>query len=313
MSDIISDQLSILVDESEQNIRIDKFLSIKLPYSRTYIQFLMENQLVQLNGAIAKKRILVQAGDEIDIAFIATPEIELTAENIPLSILYEDEDIIAINKPPGMVVHPAIGNRQGTLVNALLYHCASLADQKETIRPGIVHRLDKDTSGIILAAKNIIAQQKLVEQFANRKVHKEYLAICLGNVREKIIEEPIGRDRIHRQRMTVTEQGKPASTRCEVVHLFGNYCIARLLPKTGRTHQIRVHMQFNGTPIIGDTVYGNKSINEKLHVGRQMLHAHKLQLHHPITGEPIKFIAPLPDDMLEVMRKNDLKYSQDLE
>jgi len=227
---------------------------------------------------------------------------DLAPESIPLTILYEDEDVIVINKPAGMVVHPAPGNWSGTFVNALLGHCETLEVSEGSLRPGIVHRLDKETSGVLLAAKTLLAQQRLIELFAGRQVYKEYLAICCGNPGKGKIDLPIGRHPIHRQKMAILkEKGKPALTHYETLSFDGALSSVKIILATGRTHQIRVHMLHLDTPILGDSTYGQPSINKKYKAERQLLHAYRLRLPHPLTGKEMEFEAPVPADLLRFL------------
>lgn len=294
-----SHSLSILPEEEGE--RLDKILIHRFPegYSRTYFQNLIEEGLVLLDGKALKKRYKPNAGDEIEIYFSVTQEIDVNPENISLDILYEDRDILVVNKPPGMVVHPAPGNWSGTFVNALLYHCKNLQSDwgSDDLRPGIVHRLDKETSGLLLAAKTKCAHRHLVEQFASRQVKKEYLAICLGNPGNCVINEPIGRHPIHRKMMAVVPDGKSATTTIQVLKTHGQLSLVKALPETGRTHQIRVHLKHRGAPIVGDATYGSPQINAKYRAERQWLHAAKLLFHHPCSNQVLEFIAPLPADM----------------
>lgn len=296
---------SILPEEAGE--RLDKILIHRFPdgYSRTYFQNLIEEGLVLLDGKALKKRYKPAAGDEIEIYFSVTQEIDVTPENICLDIIYEDQDILIVNKPPGMVVHPAPGNWTGTFVNALLYHCKNLQPLWgfEDLRPGIVHRLDKETSGLLLAAKTKCAHRHLVEQFASRRVKKEYLAICLGNPGNCVINEPIGRHPVQRKMMAVVPDGKPAKTTFQTLQTYGPLSLVRALPETGRTHQIRVHLKHRGTPIVGDAVYGSAQVNEKFHADRQWLHAEKLRFMHPSSNEEMEFTAPLPLDMQRVTQR----------
>ncbi len=289
----------IIISEKEAGERLDKILADRFStsHSRTYFQFLIDEKRILLNGVPVKKRIKPKAGDEVEIQFLITPELKLNPEPIPLSILYEDEDILAINKPEGMVVHPAAGNWTGTFVNALIHHCRHLAGGTD-LRPGIVHRLDKDTTGVLLAAKNGVMQQRLIELFASRQIYKEYLAICVGNPGDHQIEAPIGRHPVHRKKMAVLEEGgKEAVTRCCTLAYDGALSLVHLVIATGRTHQIRVHMKHHGTPILGDPIYGSLSANKKYGVNRQMLHAHILRFSHPRTSETLEIRAPLPTDI----------------
>ncbi len=297
---------SFVISEQEVGQRLDTILADRYRdvKSRTYFQTLIDKKTVLLNGEPTKKRIRPKIGDTVEIQFIVTPEMHLTPEPIPLDVLYEDDAIIAINKPPGMVVHPAPGNWSGTLVNALLHHCKDLSEVRQfTIhdplpRPGIVHRLDKDTSGVLIAAKHSKAHEELVRMFANREVTKEYLAICLGNPGNATISGSIGRHPVRRKEMSILEEGgKEAHTECHTLAFNGKLSLVQLLPRTGRTHQLRVHMKHHRTPILGDATYGNSGANRLYAAERQLLHARKLELKHPITGKPLVFTAAIPDDM----------------
>ncbi len=294
-------QISILQEETV--LRMDQLLARRFhDFSRTYFQNLISKGFVLLNGQPIKKRYKPHLNDTIEIKFAPFEQsTKLQPEAIPLEIIYEDEFLLAVNKPVGMVVHPAPGNWSKTFVNALLAHCQTLAETDECLRPGIVHRLDKDTSGIILAAKTNLAHMRLVQLFSERKMHKEYLAICLGHVKNGIIDTPIGRHPMHRKKMTVLEEkGKSAVTEISNLIYNGRLSKVKLLPKTGRTHQIRVHMQYNHTPILGDFVYGNSSMNQKFGAKRQYLHAEILAFNHPITGQYLELRAHVPNDMEEV-------------
>lgn len=288
---------TFLVSKAEEDMRLDKLLPVHFPeHSRTYFQYLLEQGCILVNGKRLKKREKVKQGDEIEVCFLLTEEISLEPERISLDILYEDEDIIAVNKPPGMVVHPAPGHPRGTFVNALLYHCKTLGST-DRIRPGIVHRLDKDTSGVLLAAKSHQAHARLVTLFSERKVQKTYIAICTGVPKEGLIDAPIARHAVHRQRMAVCPlRGKEAKTVVKVISK-GELCCVELQLITGRTHQIRVHLQHVGAPVLGDPVYGSVAMNKKFNATRQMLHAAKVCFPHPIHHSPIEICASLPDDV----------------
>lgn len=298
----------IIIAEDEAGERLDKILAKRFAsiQSRSYFHMLFEEQRILLNGMPVKKRIQPKAGDEVQVDFIITQEIGLTPEQIPLEIIYEDADIIAINKPAGMVVHPAVGNWSGTFVNALLYHCQQVngwADPS-SLRPGIVHRLDKDTSGILVAAKSSQAHKRLVEMFASRQVYKEYLAICLGNPGNARIEAPIGRHPVHRKMMAVVaDGGKSALTMCKTLSYDGKVSLVSIELATGRTHQIRVHMKHHGTPVLGDNIYGSPSANAKYRAERQLLHANILRFPHPVTGKLVSLEAPPPADLKEWVEK----------
>lgn len=294
----------LIITEEEAGMRLDKILARRYSdvRSRTYFQDLIEDHCVLLNGEPVKKRVQPKAGDEVEIAFRLAPELELKAEAIPLEILYEDDDLLAVNKSAGMVVHPAVGNWSGTFVNALLHHCQ--LEVNETLRPGIVHRLDKETSGVLLAAKTTLAQQRLIALFASRSVYKEYLAICVGNPGVCEIEAPIGRHPVHRRLMAVLpEGGRAALSRCRTLAFDGQLALVSIVLVTGRTHQIRVHMKHRGTPVLGDPLYGSNSANQKHARERQMLHAWRVRFDHPMNGKTIEVEAPLPPDMAELIDK----------
>lgn len=293
------------VGEEEAGNRLDKLLTERfVQHSRTYFQFLIESGSVLINGERTKKRILPKLGDEIEVCFLLTPEISLEAENIPLDILYEDEHILAINKPAGMVVHPAPGHYSGTFVNALLFHCKNLNASSDNLRPGIVHRLDKDTTGVLLAAKTTEAHQKLISLFCQRSIEKYYLAVCIGCPGNITIDDPIGRHPVRRKEMAICPEGKEAISKCRTLLQSGNLSLVEVQLITGRTHQIRVHLKGRKVPVLGDTLYGSNSSNEKYKVHRQLLHAHRVCFTHPITGMKIDLKAPVPLDMLEVIKKN---------
>lgn len=269
MSEEEVEEATFFIAEEEAGERLDKILAKRLSGagSRTYFQFLIDEGKVLVNGAPVKKRAKPKAGDEVEVEYILTPELELKPENIPLKILYEDEAILVVDKPPGMVVHPAAGNWTGTFVNALLYHCREAFSQqmpqipqtsqishKNALRPGIVHRLDKDTSGLLIAAKTALTQQRLIDQFMNRQVYKEYLAICIGNPGTGTIDAPIGRHPVHRKEMTILQKGeggRPALTHYRVLAFDERLSLVSVVIATGRTHQIRVHLKHLGQPIDG--------------------------------------------------------------
>lgn len=301
----------LIVTEEEAGERLDKILAnrFKNLYSRTYFQSLIQDGLVLLNEVPVKKRIKPEAGDEIEIEFIVTPEIDLTPENIPLDILYEDEHLLAINKPVGLVVHPAPGNWSHTFVNALLFHCQSLNQTEEgCLRPGIVHRLDKDTSGVLVAAKTSWMQQKLIELFASRQVYKEYLAICVGNPGEGEINAPIGRHPVDRKKMAVTPTGRQAISLIKTLAWNGKLSIAKVIILTGRTHQIRVHLKERGTPVLGDSLYGQIQANQHYQVSHQLLHAALVRFVHPGNGKEIEFKAEPSEQMKQMLKKIDPQF-----
>lgn len=287
----------IFVEEGEETLRLDQLLANRFKdcYSRTYFQKLIEDQLVLVNGQPVKKRTKPQLNDEIEIEFRLDRKEGVEPEDIPLSILYEDDDILVINKPAGLVVHPAPGNWTGTFVNALVFHCQNLLRQEGDIRPGIVHRLDKDTSGVLIAAKNSYSQVKLIEAFSKREVTKLYLAVTVGNPGNQVVHAPIGRHPKLRQKMAIIETGRPAISHVETKVVGKQFSLVQVKIETGRTHQIRVHLNSLGTPVLGDSLYGNASMNTKMGIETQLLHAHLLQLAHPRTKEPMTFTAPLPE------------------
>jgi len=289
-----------IVSPDEAKTRLDKLLSIHFPeHSRTYFQYLIEQGCVLVNGIPLKKRETPKAGDEIEICFLLTPEISLEPQDIPLDILFEDEHLIAVNKPANMVVHPAPGHPNNTFVNALLFHCRNLQYTNNSVRPGIVHRLDKDTSGILIAAKTAQTHSKLVEMFSERRIQKNYLAICVGTPKEGVIDAPIKRHPIQRKEMTVCfEKGKEAKSICKVLGKNQHLSFLEIQLLTGRTHQIRVHLKHMGTPVLGDPIYGSVSANKRFNAVRQLLHAYRLHFTHPITNIPIDLEAPIPKDLL---------------
>ncbi len=296
----LTDYFTVSVQEAA--LRLDKLLSLRFPtHSRTYFQYLIEQGCVLANGLPVKKREIPKEGDEIEVCFVLTPEISLEPQDIPLDILYEDEYLIAVNKPANMVVHPAPGHPKDTFVNALLFHCKNL-EGTDPLRPGIVHRLDKDTSGILLAAKTSQAHAKLVELFSERRIQKYYLAVCVGTPKEGLIDAPIKRHPIHRKEMAVNfEEGKEAKSICSLLGKNESLSLVEVQLLTGRTHQIRVHMKHVGTPILGDPVYGSSSANKRFHPLRQLLHAERLEFMHPMTGKALHLCAPVPKDLLTYM------------
>lgn len=283
--------------EQHTKLRLDQFLAQKVPqYSRSRLQQLIRGGFVRLNGAVARPREIVRAGDTITLIEPPLEKIETRAEPIPLNVLFEDQDLLVINKQAGLAVHPGAGQREGTLVNALLNHCATLSGIGGKERPGIVHRLDKETSGCLVIAKNDTAHRGLSKQFAARTVEKIYLALVAGKLRKPlgIIEENIARHPIHRQRMSVTSlRGRTAKTEYRVIRASDEASLIECRLYTGRTHQIRVHLHHLGHPVLGDKLYAPRFARN---FPRQMLHALKLGFRHPRTAEWKMFEAPLPDD-----------------
>ena len=283
--------------------RLDLFLVRRLPdLSRSYAQRLIADGQVTVDGTARKANYKLRGGEEIACTMPPAEEIEICAEDIPLDILYEDADIIVVNKARGMVVHPAAGIYTGTLVNALLWHCHDLSGINGALRPGIVHRLDKDTSGVMVAAKNDMAHHYLARQIRDKDARREYRAIVHGNIvpRAGVITGDIGRHPTDRKKMAIVrENGKPATTHFEVLERFGSYTYVSCRLETGRTHQIRVHMMSIGHPLVGDPKYTMKK-NPFAIVG-QALHSLSLSLTHPRTGKEMAFTAPLPQDMEEIL------------
>ena len=302
--------ITIVVERTLPDERLDAYLREQLPdVSRGTVQRLIESGFIRVNGAHARLTQSPQAGDRIEVTWPPPAPAEAVAQDIPLDVLYEDADLLVLNKPPGLVVHPAAGHEDGTLVNALLHHCAGqLSGVGGVARPGIVHRLDKDTSGCLVVAKHDAAHLKLAEQFAGRETRKIYQAIVCGALTEGAgdIRAGVARHPSHRKRMAVTEGGRDAWTSFRVrERLEGSTWVEALL-HTGRTHQIRVHFQHLGHPLVGDETYGKKPNSRLAEVTgyramRQMLHAWKLGFRHPGTGEPVEFEAPLPPDFVEAV------------
>lgn len=296
------DNLKIICDQSK--IRIDKYIKID-GYTRSMIQNLILSGDILVNGKNVKANYTLSCGDEISVNFPDAVDAEIEPENIPLDIRYEDEHVLVVNKPQGMVVHPAPGNYSGTLVNALMYHCGdNLSGINGVIRPGIVHRIDKDTSGLLLVAKSNIAHLSLSEQIKNKTVKRSYRAICHGvlNIDKGKVDAPIGRHQTERKMMTVTSKNsKEAVTHFEVLERFNEYTFIKCVLETGRTHQIRVHMKYLNHPILGDEVYGPKKNTFGIH--GQVLHACEIGFTHPVTGEYHEFCAELPDNFNSILSR----------
>ena len=296
----------IQISAEESGERIDALLARIFPeLSRSMIQRCMEQGAVTLNGRPAKKNARAAEGDLVDFVLPETEELPLTPQDIPLDVVYEDSDLIVVNKPRGLVVHPAPGHPDGTLVNALLYHCGdSLSGVGGAKRPGIVHRIDKDTSGLLVAAKNDFAHQGLSAQLADHSLYRVYEAVACGGFRESsgTVDRPVGRHPTDRKRMAVTEKNsKPAVTHWEVLAAYKGYSHIRCRLETGRTHQIRVHMASLGHPLLGDGLYGAKCPDKGLE--GQCLHARQLRLIHPRSGAELTLESPLPDYFLDVMAR----------
>ncbi len=300
-----------IVSEEDEGIRLDKLLAKELPdYSRSYLQSLMKDGLVLVNEKPAKASLKVQEEDLVSFSIPDKILPDIEPENIPLDILYEDADVLVVNKPKGMVVHPAPGHYTGTLVNAILYHCGdSLSGINGVMRPGIVHRIDRDTTGSLLVCKNDAAHRSLAEQLKAHTITRRYVAICYGELPKDdlTIRGDIGRDRNDRKKMAVvpTGFGKSAITHVHVLQRFHGYTYVECRLETGRTHQIRVHMAHIGHPLLGDAVYAG-SRKSPYHLEGQCLHARTLGFTHPTTGEYVETSAPLPEyfeHLLEILPK----------
>ncbi|MGL4854297.1 MAG: RluA family pseudouridine synthase [Lentisphaeria bacterium] len=297
-----------VVEDQFDELRLDLYLKYCEPdYSRSFFQKLIRDGRVKINNSVETVvRTAVYAGNKIELSWPKLQSTELKAQEIGLDILFEDEYMMVINKPPGLVVHPGAGNTSGTLVNALLHHdeqsFSGMVD--EELRPGIVHRLDKDTSGVLVIGKNEHMVAKLSDIFKERKTRKLYLALTYGFMAEKCekLESLIGRCPHNRKKMAIVERnGKEAITRYEVLAYSRNTSLVKVGIETGRTHQIRVHMASIGHPVIGDVLYGGKKASSHLEAPRQMLHAWRLQIPHPVTGKKMKFEAPIPEDFRQTM------------
>lgn len=290
--------------------RLDKYISKqKVEISRAMIQKLIEDNQILVNDKPQKASYKVQAGDEIIINIPEVKETDLKSQDIPLDVIYEDDDILVVNKPKGMVVHPAVGNPDGTLVNAVMAHCkGKLSGIGGELRPGIVHRLDKDTSGLIIVAKNDKAHIEMSNQIKNHEVKKIYITLVRGNVGEDeaTIDMPIGRSAKDRKKMAVEKNGKEAVTHFKVLKRYGKYTLLEVKIDTGRTHQIRVHMAEIGHPVVGDMVYSNGK--NDFGVEGQMLHAKSLDFKHPITGKQMHLEAELPEYFKNIIQQLDNEY-----
>lgn len=295
-------ELKFIVTEEDAKMRLDKYLtSVAQDVSRNRIQSLMEEGMVFVNGSQGKANYKIKAGEEIILQMEDDKELDVEAQDLPLDVRYEDEDVIVINKPKGMVVHPANGNQSGTLVNALLYHVKDLSGINGVLRPGIVHRIDKDTTGLLIVAKNDTAHASLSKQLQTKSVNRLYYALVHGVIPHDFgtIDAPIGRDVKDRQKMSVTStNSKDARTHFKVIERFAQYTLVECRLETGRTHQIRVHMQYIGYPVVGDEKY---SYRKTMKTNGQLLHAHQLTFLHPRSEEQITVEAPLPADFEEIL------------
>ncbi|WP_430022716.1 RluA family pseudouridine synthase [Paenibacillus sp. MABNR03] len=297
-----NERLEWTVSSEHKKERIDKYITEAMDdVSRSQVQLWIGDGLVTVNGTVVKANAKLAEGDLIELQIPEPTAVEIIAEDIPLEVVYEDSDVIVINKPRGLVVHPAPGHTSGTLVNALMYHCKDLSGINGELRPGIVHRIDKDTSGLLMAAKNDRAHASLAAQLKDHSVNRRYIALVHGHLShdQGTIDAPIGRDTYDRKMYTVTERNsKHAVTHFNVTERINDYTLLELKLETGRTHQIRVHMKFIGHPLVGDPIYGR---NKGIKMNGQALHAAILGFVHPTTGEYLEFTAPLPQDMEDVL------------
>lgn len=297
-------KIEFMVEMESVNTRLDMFISNAFDeMSRSYVQKLIDDKYVTVNGQFKKSNYKLKQNDRVIMDIPEVEKLVVEAEDIPLEILYEDQDVIVIDKPQGMVVHPAPGNYSGTLVNALLYHCKDLSGINGIARPGIVHRIDKDTSGILVVAKNDRAHKKLAEQLKNHSMKREYIALVEGRVKseEGTIDKPIARNPKDRLKMGIVAGGKRAVTHYKVIDRFEKHTLIRCILETGRTHQIRVHMSHIGHPLVGDPIYG--FAKQKFKVEGQMLHARKLGFIHPSTEMYIEFESELPKYFKDIIEK----------
>lgn len=295
-------KLVFKISEKDSGIRADKFISDNSEISRSYAVTLMENKSCLLNNLPCEKNYKLKEGDILEIVIPEKETVEIRAENIPLDIVYEDKDLLVVNKPKGMVVHPAPGHYSGTLVNALMYHCKdSLSGINGVIRPGIVHRIDKDTSGLLIVAKNDTAHNGLAQQIKLHSFTRKYEAVVMGRVKENgTVNAPIARHKTDRKKMAVSSEGREAITHYEVIADYDKYSHLRLTLETGRTHQIRVHMAYIGHFVAGDEVYG---YGKPKWLNGQCLHAKEIGFVHPITKQELYFTSPLPDYFEKMLKQ----------
>lgn len=296
----MSQPLRLLVTTT--GTRLDIYLSERFPdLSRACLQRLIEEGHVTVNGRLTKAGLKLKEGDTISLTIPPSQPIALAAEDIPLKIVFEDEDLVVVDKPPGLPVHPAPGHPSHTLVNAILARCPDLSGRAGSPRPGIIHRLDMNTSGLMVVAKNERAREALAAQLKERSMDKRYVALVWGHLspQQGLIEAPVGRDPRNRKRMAVVSTGREARTRYRVLEYVGDYTLVELKLETGRTHQIRVHLSAVGCPVVGDDVYGKRSSL----LGRQFLHSCRLGFRHPRSGEYLEFTSELPEDLQEALER----------
>ncbi|MDD2620019.1 MAG: RluA family pseudouridine synthase [Syntrophomonadaceae bacterium] len=298
----------ILIEEDMEGERLDALIAEHLEsLSRTLVKELIEGQKIMVNGKLCKASYRVKEGDEITVVIPAPQEIALAPQNIPLEIVYQDKDLVVVNKPKGMVVHPAQGNWDNTMVNALLYHIKDLSGINGSLRPGIVHRLDKDTSGLMVVAKNDQAHRSLAEQIKEHSIKREYIALVSGTIKENLgtIDAPIGRSKTDRKKMAVVADGRPAISNYQVLQRWQNYTLVKVRLETGRTHQIRVHFAYIRHPVVGDSVYGSGKKHFELE--SQALHACSLGFRHPSSDEYMEFNNELPRYFKDILTQLDEK------
>lgn len=311
----VGDSFTFITDRDEAGERIDKVLAARIPgQSRSYLKKLIKEGTILMDGHVPKPSTCVEGGESVTVVLPVRMLPDISPENIPLDILYEDNDVLVVNKPKNMVVHPAAGHYTGTLVNAVLYHCSgSLSGINGVLRPGIVHRIDKDTTGSLIICKNDAAHRSIAAQLAEHTIVRRYNAIVLGNIREDslVISQPIGRDPSDRKKMAVRPDGKNAVTHVQVLQRFGDYTHIECRLETGRTHQIRVHMAWAKHPLLGDNVYGSRKKSPFQTCG-QCLHARILGFVHPVTEEYIETEAPLPEYFQKILDRLSLASKSDV-
>ncbi len=298
----MGNKLRCEANQQDAGARLDTFLTGRFPdYTRSRLKNLIDDGHAAVNGKAAKAGQKLMVGDVVELDVPELAAVEARPEEIPLNIVYEDVSLLVINKPRGLVVHPAAGNERGTLVNALLNHCTDLSGIAGELKPGIVHRLDKDTTGLLVVAKNDRAHLSLSKQIGEKSAKRIYLALVEGNITEDSgrVDAPLGRSQVDRKKIAVVEDGRQAATRYYVLERFGDLTLVECHLETGRTHQIRVHMKHIGHPVVGDPVYGIRK--QRYRLDGQLLHAARLEFTHPETGERMKFEAPLPEDFQEVL------------
>jgi 23S rRNA pseudouridine1911/1915/1917 synthase len=295
------EEYQLIVENNDEIDRIDKYLVKKVHLSRSQIQDLIDKGYIKVNGVKVKSSYKVKPGDIINVIIPPPEDTDIIPKDIPIQIIYEDNDLLVVNKPRGMVVHPAHGHYQDTLVNALLYKVKDLSGIGGELRPGIVHRLDKDTTGLLVVAKNDFSHQKLSEQLKNRTLKRVYWALCEGEIPwdEKRVELPMARHPVYRKKMAIVYGGKISITNFKVLERFKGYTLVSASLETGRTHQVRLHLSHLGFPIVGDEIYGR--IDKRFGIKGQLLHAKEISFIHPRTSERMSFSAPLPSDFERVL------------